>query len=186
MNLANAILKLSSHAARHLAECDYQSPLLVNWVGESNAEAVGLYLSDLMDRNTQKLIENVRPYQLQARLWSYLLGKVQLQGRRCGELGKKNMNRLVSLLTSDIYHIDGRSHYKEEFVTCGGVSLESVDKLSLESKQRPNLFYAGEVLDIDGVTGGFNFQAAWTTAYAVAKGIARKTEQNGEVLAEKR
>ena len=181
-----AILKLSSHAARHLAECDYQSPLLVNWVGESNAEAVGLYLSDLMDRNTQKLIENVRPYQLQARLWSYLLGKVQLQGRRCGELGKRNMNRLVSLLTSDIYHIDGRSHYKEEFVTCGGVPLESVDKLSLESKQRPNLFYAGEVLDIDGVTGGFNFQAAWTTAYAVAKGIARKTEQNGEVLAEKR
>jgi predicted flavoprotein YhiN len=173
-----AILKLSSHAARYLAECHYQSPLLVNWAGESNAETVHAYMEDLIRQNAQKFVDNVRPYHLQARLWLYLLGKVGMQGRRCGELGKKNLNRLVELLTNDTYRITGRGQYKDEFVTCGGISLDCVDKLTLESKSIPNLFYAGEVLDIDGVTGGFNFQAAWTTAYAVAKGIEKKVMQH--------
>ena len=107
-----------------------------------------------------------------------VLGKVGLQGKRCGELGKKNLNRLVELLTNDAYLIDGRGQYKDEFVTCGGIPLDSVDKHTLESKAHPNLFYAGEVLDIDGVTGGFNFHAAWTTAWAVAKGIEKKVMQD--------
>lgn len=173
-----AILKLSSHAARHLAECHYRSPLLVNWTGESNAEIVHAYMADLTGQNAQKFIDNVHPYNLQSRLWTYLLGKVGLQGKRCGELGKKNLNRLVELLTNDAYLIDGRGQYKDEFVTCGGIPLDSVDKHTLESKAHPNLFYAGEVLDIDGVTGGFNFQAAWATAWAVAKGIEKKVMQD--------
>ena len=100
--------------------------------------------------------------------------RMELQGKRCNELGKKGLNRLVELLTNDTYTIAGRSPYKDEFVTCGGIPLDEVDKQTLESKHTPHLFYAGEVLDIDGVTGGFNFQAAWTTAYAVAKGITKK------------
>ena len=166
-----AILRLSSYAARHLAEHHYQSPLCVNWTGETNIEAVRSHLTTLLEQNTAKLIDNLHPYSLQARLWSYLLDKAQLQGRRCGEVGKKGINRLVNLLTNDSYQIAGRSPYKDEFVTCGGIPLDTVDKTTLESKTTPRLFYAGEVLDSDGVTGGFNFQAAWTTAYAVARGI---------------
>jgi len=166
-----AILRLSSYAARHLAEHHYQSHLCVNWTGENNIEAVRSHLTTLLEQSTAKLIDNLHPYSLQARLWSYLLDKAQLQGRRCGEVGKKGINRLVNLLTNDSYQIAGRSPYKDEFVTCGGIPLDTVDKTTLESKTTPRLFYAGEVLDIDGVTGGFNFQAAWTTAYAVARGI---------------
>jgi predicted flavoprotein YhiN len=87
------------------------------------------------------------------------------------ELNKKDMNRLVNTLANDIYQIAGRSVFKDEFVTCGGVALGSVNPATLESRAVPHLYFAGEVLDIDGVTGGFNFQAAWTTAYTVAKSI---------------
>lgn len=167
-----AILRLSSYAARHLAEAGYRAPLSVNWTGETNADSVRQHLTAILAESSAKLIDNVRPYGLQSSLWSYLLAKSQLAGKRCGELGKKNLNRLVELLTNDQYRIDGRSHYKDEFVTCGGIPLTEVDPHTLESRHTPHLYYAGEVLDIDGVTGGFNFQAAWTTAFAVAKGIA--------------
>jgi predicted Rossmann fold flavoprotein len=169
-----AILRLSSYGARHLAEQGYVSPLRINWTGETDAEAVRLHIIYLINQNAQRIIDNLHPYDLQTRLWTYLLSKVELQGKRCNELGKKGINRLVELLTNDTYTISGRSPYKDEFVTCGGIPLDEVNKQTLESKQTPNLFYAGEVLDIDGVTGGFNFQAAWTTAYAVAKGITKK------------
>ena len=169
-----AILKLSSHAARHLAERQYQSPLLINWTGESNAEAVRQHITEHIEQNPHKLLDNLHPFDLPSRLWSYLLSKAQLQDKRCHEIGKKGINRIVDLLTNDPYPIAGRSPYKDEFVTCGGISLDSINKNTLESKQHPHLYYAGEVLDIDGVTGGFNFQAAWTTAYAVAIGIAEK------------
>ena len=168
-----AILKLSSHAARYLAEQHYQSPLLVNWVGITHTEEVKQRLFTLLQQSPQKLLDNLHPFGLQSRLWTYLLVKAGLQGKPCHELGKKGINRLVDLLTNDSYQIAGRSSYKAEFVTCGGIPLDSIDKQTLESKHTPHLFYAGEVLDIDGITGGFNFQAAWTTAYAVAKGIEK-------------
>lgn len=169
-----AILKLSSYAARHLAEQGYQSPLLVNWTGNNNAEDAYQHIIYNIERNPQKKIENIKLFNLQDRLWNYLLSKTQLQGKRCQELGKKGINRLVDLLTNDTYFIAGRSVYKDEFVTCGGVALDQINAHTLESKSIPGLFYAGEVLDIDGITGGFNFQAAWATAYAVAKAISEK------------
>lgn len=172
-----AILKLSSHAARHLAEQRYQAPLLINWTGESNAETVHRHLIYIIGETPNRLIDNIRPYGLQSRLWAYLLSKAGLLGKRCGDLGKKSINRLTDLLCNDTYHIASRSPYKDEFVTCGGISLDSINKQTLESKQHPRLFYAGEVLDIDGITGGFNFQAAWTTAFAVAQGIASQVEE---------
>jgi predicted Rossmann fold flavoprotein len=169
-----AILKLSSYAARHLAEQKYQSPLRINWTGETDAEAVRLHITYILEQNAQRLIDHAKPYGLQTRLWTYLLSKVELQGKRCNELGKKGLNRLVELLTNDTYTIAGRSPYKDEFVTCGGISLSSINSNTLESKHYPRLYFAGEVLDIDGVTGGFNFQAAWTTAYTVASAISTK------------
>jgi len=93
--------------------------------------------------------------------------------RRWGMLGKKDCNRLVNVICNDSYAISGRGVFKEEFVTCGGIDLKSVSLSTLESRHVPHLFFAGEVLDVDGVTGGFNFQAAWTTAYVVAEQIAK-------------
>ena len=111
---------------------------------------------------------------LPSRLWGYLLEK-HLGGRAhapWGSLNQKELNRIVNGLVNDQYQIVGRAPFKDEFVTCGGVDLSSVNPATLESKTCPRLFFAGEVLDIDGITGGFNFQAAWTTAYVVSKAIA--------------
>lgn len=171
-----AILKLSSHAARHLAESSYKAPLAVNWTGESNAEEVRESLTTLLQDSQGKLIDNMHPFNLQSRLWIYLLQKTGVQGRRISELGKKQLNRLTEVLTNDQYKISSRCHYKEEFVTCGGIALTDINPNTLESRLTPNLYYAGEVLDIDGVTGGFNLQAAWTTADTVARAIAANYE----------
>lgn len=166
-----ATLKLSSHAARYLAERQYSSPLLINWTGNTNAEIVREELMAISKHSSQKMLSSYRPFNLQQRLWDYLLDKADIKCR-WGEIGKKQLNRLVDLLTNDSYDITGRAAFKDEFVTCGGVSLDDVDKQTLQSKKTPRLYFAGEVLDIDGVTGGFNFQAAWTTAYCVAKAIS--------------
>ena len=167
------ILRLSSYAARHLHDHAYRASLLVNWTSR-NEDTIRQELGIHAVRHAQKLLPTLPPLGLPQRLWSYLLGKT-LGGRaaiRWSELGKKETNRLVNILCNDSYQVDGRAAFKDEFVTCGGVSLASVNATTLESKVRPGLFFAGEVLDIDGVTGGFNFQAAWTTAYVVAKTIS--------------
>lgn len=170
-----AILKLSSYAARHLAEKDYKSPLAVNWTGETNADRVREHIINIIESNAKtRLIDNVRPFGLNTRLWDYLLQKIGLGGKPLGDIGKKNVNRLVEVLTNDQYTISSRCQYKDEFVTCGGVPLDSIDKRTMESLHTPHLYFAGEVLDIDGITGGFNFQAAWTTADAAARGITRQ------------
>ena len=168
-----AILKLSSYAARHLSECAYQVPLSINWTARTDAEIVQL-LQDLRAGHPQKQLNSVRPAQLPARLWDYLLAKT-LPSRvqdRWDSLGQKDLNRLANALTNDTYHTAGRAAFRDEFVTCGGIALTSVSPSTLESRHIPHLYFAGEVLDIDGITGGFNFQAAWTTAYAVACAIA--------------
>ena len=167
-----AILKLSSYAARELHEQQYQMPLAVNWTCHNEAE-VEEELHRLILMHPQKQLATIRPFNLPSRLWSYLLEKVvghQAQ-ERWQHIGKKDFHRLVNVLINDTYAIAGRAAFKDEFVTCGGVSLTAVNLSTLSSKLIPNLYFAGEVLDIDGITGGFNFQAAWTTAYTVAKSI---------------
>lgn len=167
-----AILKLSSLGARHLFDHQYQARLLVAWAGEVSVEDVQAELFAIAGGSPKKQLGNVRPFGLQQRLWNYLLEKAGLSSDRLwGELGKKGINRLVNLLTADEYAIAGKGAFKEEFVTCGGVSLDSVSAKNLESKTCPGLFFAGEVLDIDAITGGFNLQAAWTTAYVAARGV---------------
>lgn len=168
-----AILKLSSHAARLIQEKAYRFPIFVNWTNETNSETVTGILQDMAQRHPQKKISGLRPYDLPARLWHYLIGKSGIApDRKWNELGHKGICKLADTLCNDRYDVDGKSTFREEFVTCGGVSLESVHRQTLESKTCPGLYFAGEVLDIDGVTGGFNFQAAWTTAYTVARAIA--------------
>ena len=169
-----AVLKLSSHAARYLAEHDYQAPLAVRWLSLSDQEIASL-LYEQVATQPKKQLTTYNPFGLQQRLWTYLLEKA-LASRaqiRWVELNKKDVNRLVNVLLNDTYQLAGRAPFKDEFVTCGGVSLKAVNPSTLESKHVPHLYFAGEVLDIDGVTGGFNFQAAWTTAYTVAQSIAQ-------------
>ena len=158
-----AILRLSSYAARLLYDNQYRLPLSVNWTNAKPDEV-------------QQELYGIAAYALTGRLWEYIIRKA-LGERSEGKwlsLNKKEMNRLSNMLTNDEYQIAGRAPFKDEFVTCGGVSLQSINPSTLESKTHPRLFFAGEVLDIDGVTGGFNFQAAWTTAFVVAKSIAEK------------
>ena len=168
-----AILKLSSYGARFLAEQQYQAPLAVNWTKRRDTEVLTL-LDELMIRNPQKQLKTIAPCGLPSRLWVYLVEKClgERSNGRWGSLNKKELNRLANLLSGgDSYQIAGRAAFKDEFVTCGGIALSAVNPSTLESRCVPHLYFAGEVLDIDGITGGFNFQAAWTTAYTVARAI---------------
>ena len=169
-----AILKLSSYAARELHEHHYQMPLAINWTSHKDPE-IFEELHRITNAYPQKLLANVRPFDLPSRLWGYLIEKAlgQRAQNRWQNLNKKEHNRLVNILCNDPYLIAGRAAFKDEFVTCGGVCLSAVDPNTLESKDIPHLYFAGEVLDIDGITGGFNFQAAWTTAFTVAQAISK-------------
>ena len=119
------------------------------------------------------MLANTPLFQLPGRLWEFLLQRSGLRpDLRWAELGSKGLNRLVSTLTNDPYGITGRAAFKEEFVTCGGVALSNLDPATLASKRHPGLYFAGEVLDIDAVTGGFNLQAAWTTGWICARSVA--------------
>ncbi len=165
-----AILKLSSFGARILSEGGYRFQILVNWVNEQNHEVVLEKLGGIVAEHGNKILGNVRPYYLPERLWLYLLEKSGLSAKKkWGELGRKGLHKVVGVLTNDVYVVQGRTAFREEFVTCGGVSLESIDFNTMQSKACKNLYFAGELLDIDGITGGYNFQAAWTTAFIAAK-----------------
>lgn len=167
-----AILKLSSHAARELHEHNYQMPLAVNWTSLKEPE-IQQELHEIIIRHPQKQIATIRPLGLPSRLWDYLVAKTlgERAQNRWQNLNLKELNRLTNALCNDQYKIAGRAAFKDEFVTCGGVDLAAVNTNTLESKTLPQLYFAGEVLDVDGITGGFNFQAAWTTAYVVSMAI---------------
>ena len=170
-----AILKLSSHAARELHEHNYQMPLAVNWTSLKEPE-IQQELREIIIRHPQKQIATIRPFGLPSRLWDYLVAKTlgERAQNRWQNLNQKELNRLTNALCNDQYQIVGRSAFKDEFVTCGGIDLSGINPNTLEAKTLPQLYFAGEVLDIDGITGGFNFQAAWTTAYVVSMAITQQ------------
>lgn len=176
-----AALKLSSYAARYLAEHDYRSALCINWMGESSEQEVRQLLQDMMLQYAQKLITSAYPQQFTSKHWSVLLTRMGIPlTQRWGALNTKHLNRMLTVLTSDTYQITGKCPFKEEFVTCGGVSLKAININTLQSKQYPNLYFAGEVLDVDAVTGGFNLQAAWSMGYVVAKHIFTSYQTNNQ------
>lgn len=159
-----AALKLSSYAARLLSENDYKAPLAISWTGELTRQEVEENLLKLQIANPRKQVATLHPFGLPSRLWLYILSKLGIDAvKPWAEIGRKTLNRMIETLVNDQYTIAGKGTFREEFVTCGGVSLSSVNSKTLESKACPNLFFAGEVLDIDAITGGFNLQAAWTT-----------------------
>lgn len=165
-----AILKLSSYAARILAENDYKAQVAINWFGQANEAEVMRIITEIAEQNQKKLVSSVWPERFNNRMWCYLIDACGLrQDMRWGELGKKGLNKMVALLTNHTLTIVGKNKYKEEFVTCGGVALSNVNSSTLESKKHPHLYFAGEILDVDAITGGFNLQAAWTMGYVVAE-----------------
>lgn len=173
-----AILKLSSYAARIVSEKQYDFNIHINWVNEPNYDKIIDNLSSIIEQNPRKMLVNIRPYDISSRLWLFLLQKAEIpQERTCGELGRKGINRIVNVISNDEYRVHGKGQFRDEFVTCGGVSLDSIDHNTMESRHSDGLYFAGEVIDVDAITGGFNLQAAWTTAYVAAQAISKSINE---------
>lgn len=160
-----ATLKLSAWAARELQEQNYAANLQIAWSGQKESAARD-HFSEQRQQHGNRQVATHPLFDLPRRLWQRL---AEISGIRAttlwGQLPKPQENRLIAELTAGIYRIEGKSMNKEEFVTCGGVALKEVDFRTMESRLLPGLYFAGECLDIDAVTGGYNFQAAWTTGY---------------------
>ena len=170
-----AILKLSSYGARWLHECGYKTRISVNWFGMQLESEVASILGELAVRHPQKQLQSVFPTRFNSRLWLHLLDYCQMNPTaRWAELGRKSYNRMAAMMTNHQLEVDGKNKFKEEFVTCGGVALSQINPSTLECKKHPGLFFAGEVLDVDAITGGFNLQAAWTMGYVAAKAIGKR------------
>ncbi len=162
-----AILKASAWYARELESKSYNFKININWSNLSEQEYISI-LSE--NKNSNRTISNKNPFDLPNRLWRFLLEKVNIPtDSTWNNISKKATNRLLNALLNDSYEVKGKTTFKEEFVTCGGVSLDEVHPKTLESKLYDGLYFCGEVLNIDGITGGFNFQAAWTTGFLAGK-----------------
>jgi predicted Rossmann fold flavoprotein len=161
-----AILQLSAWGARILAEKQYLCSILVNWLDDEKEEGLRAHIKTIQSAHGSKMMSNHIPFPMPNRLWLFLLAKNEIDpASRWHDLAGKNLNKLVNTLINDRYEVKGKTTFKEEFVTAGGVDLADIDVKTMESKVCPGLFFAGEVMDIDGITGGFNFQAAWTTGF---------------------
>jgi len=165
-----AILKLSARAAKYLATQQYNFTVLINWLSDFNEQSLREKIHRIRFEIASKKIANKNPFQLPERFWHFMM---QLSGiqENClwADLPAKEQNKLIKNLSASEFSVKGKTTFKEEFVTAGGIKLDEIDCTTMQSKIVPNLYFAGEVLDIDGITGGFNFQNAWTTAFIAAR-----------------
>ena len=170
-----AILKLSAWGARELSNSNWHFTISVNWASEYNENTAREKLQSIRFETAAKKIINTNPFTLPQRLWQYLLKQSDInEDIRWADLPAKEQNKLIKNLCVQEFIVKGKTTFKEEFVTAGGISLNEIDHNTLQSKIAPNLFFAGEVLDVDGITGGFNFQNAWTTGWIAAKAVSNK------------
>lgn len=171
-----AVLKLSAWGARRLHELNYQSTALINWVPAHTETTLRAWLHEYREQNSRKVVASNPLFGLPQRLWRTLTDQAGVEPEvRWNELPAKPQNRLVEALLNTALTVRGKTTYKDEFVTCGGVVLGEIDMKTMESRRVPGLHFAGEVLDIDGITGGFNFQAAWTTGYLAGQAMGQLT-----------
>jgi predicted Rossmann fold flavoprotein len=167
-----AVIKLSAWAAEYLHEKHYEVTALVSWIGDIQEETVRNFLLDYKGKHKKRKVMSYSLFDLPQRLWLRLCELAEIaENKIWDEVTQKSINRLLELLIRCPFKIRGKTTFKEEFVTCGGVDLHEIDNTTMESKKLKGLFFAGEVLNIDGETGGFNFQAAWTTAYLASKNL---------------
>jgi len=173
-----AILKLSAWGARQLAICNWQFSILINWLPEYNEQRLQSVFQSLRFDNASQKIVNRNPFGLPQRLWEFLLQHSEVnKEKRWADLPVKEQNKLIKNLCACEFTIKGKTTFKEEFVTAGGINLSEVDANTMMSKKLNNLFFAGEILNVDGITGGFNFQHAWTSGFIAAKSIALQSPE---------
>jgi predicted Rossmann fold flavoprotein len=174
-----AVIKLSAWAAEYLHRVNYEFTVLISWIGPVKEEEFRTTLAAIKtQRNRQKVTTNAL-FGIPQRLWQRLCEMAEVEETKIwAELPQRNFNKLVEFIIRCPFHIKGKTTFKEEFVTCGGIDLKDIDPETLESKKVKNLFFAGEVLNIDGETGGFNFQAAWSTAYVAAGSMFLKIRKS--------
>lgn len=167
-----SILKASAWGARILSDLNYNFTALINWLPKYTEEKLRIEFANQRAENPAKLILNNCPVDLPKRLWEYFVNKAAIsESTRWADLQKKKSNILIFNILNDEYKVQGKTTFKEEFVTCGGISLKEIDFTSMQSKLVPNLYFAGEIIDVDGITGGFNFQNAWSTGWIAAQCI---------------
>ncbi len=168
-----AILKLSAWGARELAGKKYHFTVFIKWLPEMNEQRLREKLQELRFVLASQKIANRNPFQLPHRFWEYLLHEAGIKPDiRWADLPAKEQNKLTKILSAQEFEVKGKTTFKEEFVTAGGIRLNEVDPNSMMSRKINGLFFAGEILDVDGVTGGFNFQHAWTSGYIVARSVS--------------
>lgn len=168
-----AVLKLSAWGARELADKQYHFTILVNWLGTYTEQELRNEWSHIREAHASQKVVNRNPFSLPARLWQYLLQQSGIaEDSRWGDITSKSQNMLIRNLTAQEFEVKGKTTFKEEFVTCGGIQLSEIDPNTMESRKQPGIYFAGEILDIDGITGGFNFQNAWTTGWIAARSVA--------------
>ena len=174
-----AILRLSAWGAQLLQKKNYQFSVQLNWIegeGWSSSELPAYFDKQRQEHPTQQII-NSHMFQMPQRLWEYFLSEAGIENRvRFSELKSKEENKLIKLLTDMVIEVSGKTTFKEEFVTAGGVDCTQIDPLTMESKIIPHLYFAGEVMDVDGLTGGFNFQHAWSSGYLAALSMTGATD----------
>lgn len=172
---APAVLKTSAWAARYLFDKDYRFTIKVNWLHPQTGQEVRETLKLLRDENARKTVAKQNKFPIPNRLWERFLEIAAINpDKRWAELSNQDIHELTQQLVSARYKIQGKTTYKEEFVTSGGIPLDEVNMGTMESRKCPNIFFAGEVLNIDGITGGYNFQSAWTTGWIAAQNITGK------------
>jgi len=169
-----AILKLSAWGARVLKEKDYRFEIRVNWLGTRTDQALRDEILMIRENSGGKKIRQKNSWGLPQRLWEWFLEQSGIGDIHWADLPATLQNKLIQILTNQSFSVEGKTTFKEEFVTAGGIRLSEINHHTMESRIRPGLYFAGEVLDVDGVTGGFNFQHAWTSGYIAGKSIAEK------------
>lgn len=169
-----AILKLSAWGARELADKNYHFNITVNWLPQYNEQSLRENWQAMRNSHSGQKTGNRNPFGLPARLWVHLLNESGINEEiRWADLPSKEQNRLIKNLCAQEFEVRGKTTFKEEFVTCGGIRLNEIDANTMQSKLVPNLFFAGEIVDVDGITGGFNFQHAWTSGWIAANAISK-------------
>jgi predicted Rossmann fold flavoprotein len=167
-----AILKLSAWGARILHDKNYQFTIFVNWLNDEETTDVEKKLKDLKQEHAKKSVSKKSPFELTNRLWESLVLASGIEVEtKWADLSKIQLQNLANQLTNGTFQVNGKSTFKEEFVTAGGINLKEINFKTMESKLNENLYFAGEIVNIDAITGGFNFQNAWTSGFIVANSI---------------
>lgn len=167
-----AVMRTSAWAARELQQRHYEFQVHINWLGDIQETELRETFLQLRKEQGKQQLQNKNPFSLPRRLWEYLLQQSGIKNEvRWGDLPAAAQNKLIEHLVRDSYQVKGKTTFKEEFVTCGGITLSEIDPQTMESRKVPGLYFAGEIMDVDGITGGYNFQNAWSSAWIAAQNM---------------